>query len=638
MSTKRDAMLDEVRARLGRGDHAGGVRSLKKLLRLRPADAEGLYLLGALQLQAGYAAEAASLMRRALDCGKASDSAVLENLGTAYLMSGDAVAAERELRRAMTAGGTRSLLRMRLGMALAGLERLEEAEALLRAAQQQDPQDADIGINLGNVLASRGLPEAALEQYSKVLAVAPGHVQALYNIGTVHRAAGRDEEAIAVYLRVLAIAPEHVEALINLGTLRERQDDGAEAERLYRKVLALDANHAIAYSNLSSALRAQGRIDEAEQCCRRALEIRPEFADALVNLGGIYGDRGQLDVTLGAFYRAWQAAPMDDEVHSWYGMLGLSLGQFATSWPHYRARASRSPVLRVVGALDEQLPDDLSGVTMLLMGEQGIGDELFFLRYAATLKARGARVLCACDRKILPLLERTALFDVLYPLGDPLPQRDLTYIVGDLPLIIGRAIQDFAPLGAPLRLSPLPARVAAMHDYLAQVGPPPYLALTWRAGTPMAEQRDLRIKVQCKDVPLALLAAAVQGFQGSVLSLQRNPDVGETERLAVLLGAPVHDASALNGSLEDMLALLGLLDEYVGVSNANMHLLAGLGGRARVLVPNPAEWRWMAAGTVSPWFPQFTVYRQSNDRTWDQAKAQLRADLLGAAVCRVGKA
>ena len=148
MSGKRDAVLDEARARLGRGDYAGGERSLKKLLRSRPADAEGLYLLGALRLQEGKAAEAASLMRRALDCGKPPDPAVLENLGTAYLVSGDSAAAERELRRAIAAGGTRSLLRMRLGMALAALERFDEAEAMLRAAQQQDPHDADIGINL----------------------------------------------------------------------------------------------------------------------------------------------------------------------------------------------------------------------------------------------------------------------------------------------------------------------------------------------------------------------------------------------------------------------------------------------------------------------------------------------------------
>jgi hypothetical protein len=98
-----------------------------------------------------------------------------------------------------------------------------------------------------------------------------------------------------------------------------------------------------------------------------------------------------------------------------------------------------------------------------------------------------------------------------------------------------------------------------------------------------------------------------------------------------MLGTRIHDASAINADLEDMLALLGLLHEYVGVSNANMHLLAGLGGRARVLVPNPAEWRWMAAGTVSPWFPRFTVYRQAHDGTWHQAIARLQGDLSRAA-------
>ena len=630
MSAKRDAMLDEARARLTRGDHAGGERSLKKLLRSRPADAEGLYLLGALQLQEGKAAEAARLMRRALDCGKPPDPAVLENLGTAYLVGGDPAAAERELRRAIAAGGTRSLLRMRLGMALAGLERLEEAEALLRTAQQQDPQDADIGINLGNVLASRGFPDAALEQYSKVLDATPGHAQALYNIGTLHRAAGRDEEAITAYLQALAIAPDHIEALINLGTLRERQGDDAEAERLYRKVLALNPDHAIAYSNLSSALRAQGRIDEAEQCCRRALEIRPDFADAMVNLAGLHGERGQLDAARRGYYRAWQMAPADTELRVWCGTLGLSLGEFAESWPHYQARASRPHVLRVVGALDEQLPDDINGATILLVGEQGIGDELFFLRYAGLLKVRKAKLFCVGDHKIRALLDRTVLFDALYAHGETLPQRDLTFAVGDLPQILGCATPADAAMMAPLRLLPLPARIESMRGYLEQVGPPPYLALTWRAGTPMAEQRNWRIKVLSKEVPLDVLAAAVQGFRGSILSLQRNPDAGETEHFAALLGAPVHDASALNAELEDMLALLGLLDEYVGVSNANMHLLAGLGGRARVLVPNPAEWRWMASGRVSPWFPRFTVYRQAGDRTWDQAKAQLRADLFPA--------
>jgi hypothetical protein len=89
----------------------------------------------------------------------------------------------------------------------------------------------------------------------------------------------------------------------------------------------------------------------------------------------------------------------------------------------------------------------------------------------------------------------------------------------------------------------------------------------------------------------------------------------------------VHDLSALNEDLEAMLALLALVDEYVGVSNTNMHLRAGVGRTARVLVPQPPEWRWMAVGEASPWFPGFRVYRQHVDGEWRDALARLSRDL-----------
>lgn len=631
MSTKRDTLLDEARARLGRGDMAGGERSLKKLLRMRPADADGLYLLGIVQLQAGKAAAAASLMRRALDSGLPADPVVLENLGTAHLMNGAAVDAERELRRAVDAGGTRSMLHMRLGMALAAQDRLDEAEAMMRMAQEADPGDIDIGINLGNVLASRGAVDAAMETYARLLQIAPGHVQVLYNIGTLLREAGRLEEAIPYYLQVLDREPDHVATLINLGTVQENLGRYDEAEAMNRKVLSAEPGNVIALSNLSSVLRAQRRLDEAAACCQRALELRPDFVDAVVNLAGIRADQGQLDAARQAYLKAWKLAPDDTEAQLWYGMLGLVRGEFAESWPHYLVRGSRRDVAAAVGTLDDRLPPDLNGLTVLLVGEQGIGDELFFLRFAGMLKSRGARLVCACDRKLRTMLERTAVFDALYTHGDPLPVRDLTMAVGDLPLACGRSMPAESAIRSPLRLQPAPDRTAAMRDYLGRIGPAPYLAVTWRGGTRLLAQRNWRYQVLSKEVPLEALASAVRGFQGTILSLQRNPDPGETERFAEQLGQPVHDASALNGNLEDMLALLGLLHDYVGVSNANMHLLAGLGGRARVLVPNPAEWRWMASGDESPWFPGFTVYRQATDGQWDDAVAQLQKDLAGAA-------
>lgn len=631
MSQKRDAIIEEARTRLARGDYAGGARSLRKLLRQRPADAEGLYLLGVLQLQYGKVAEAADLMRRALDSGLVVDPVILENIGTAYLMSGSLGAAVPVLRKAVAAGGDRSVLHMRLGMALAGLGQLEEAESMLRVALQQNPRDHDVSINLGNVLASRGQVEAALEQYRQVLRVVPGHVRALYNMGTLHRAAFHTEEAIKAYEQVLSIAPDHVEALINLGTLRENLGDPEDAERLYRQVLAIAPENVIACSNLSTALRAQARLDEAERCCRQALSLAPDFADALVNLGGIQAAKGQLESARETYYQAWKINPDDAEVQLWYGTLGLALGRFSDAWQHYRARVSRQDVINRVVKVDEHLPEDISGLRVLLVGEQGIGDELFFLRYAAQLKAKQASLLCICDQKVIKLLERTALFDELYTHEDKVPERDLTFAAGDLPLVCHQPASSNPVFPAPLVLQPLPDCIDEMRGYLSRLGPPPYLALTWRAGTRLKDQRTWRDQFLSKEVPLDVLGKCVEGYKGSVLSIQRHPEAGETERLAELLGVPVHDASGLNSDLEMMLALMGLVTEYVGVSNTNMHLRAALGGLARVLVPNPAEWRWMAQGTTSSWFPHFSVYRQSPDLTWDEARKQLRSDLLTAA-------
>jgi hypothetical protein len=82
-----------------------------------------------------------------------------------------------------------------------------------------------------------------------------------------------------------------------------------------------------------------------------------------------------------------------------------------------------------------------------------------------------------------------------------------------------------------------------------------------------------------------------------------------------------------------MLALLALLDEYVGVSNTNMHLRAGVAKAARVLVPCPAEWRWMHGRAHSPWFANFLVYRQSLQGDWSAALEML-GDALAAGVRR----
>jgi len=130
-----------------------------------------------------------------------------------------------------------------------------------------------------------------------------------------------------------------------------------------------------------------------------------------------------------------------------------------------------------------------------------------------------------------------------------------------------------------------------------------------------------------KEIAINNLGATLRQAPGTLIALQRHPDAGELESLASACGRTVADLTECNESLEDMLALMEIIDDYVGVSNTNMHLRATTGRSAGVLVPNPPEWRWMHRGFHSPWFPAFRIYRQSAQGKWTEALQQLGRDL-----------
>jgi hypothetical protein len=184
---------------------------------------------------------------------------------------------------------------------------------------------------------------------------------------------------------------------------------------------------------------------------------------------------------------------------------------------------------------------------------------------------------------------------------------------------------DLVP--ASLTLAPQAENLADMREQLASLGPPPYIGVTWRGGTPPEAQTAVMSWMLYKEIPLEKLAEALRGVGGTLIALQRKPGTGELEQFSHLLQRPLHDLTAANDRLEDMLALLALLDDYVGVSNTNMHLRVAVGRTARVLVPCPPEWRWMARGRESPWFPGFKIYRQGQNGDWDAGLADLSKDL-----------
>jgi hypothetical protein len=188
--------------------------------------------------------------------------------------------------------------------------------------------------------------------------------------------------------------------------------------------------------------------------------------------------------------------------------------------------------------------------------------------------------------------------------------------VGDLPYLLGAT--DPAAFSPALPIASDEKLRNEAQGRLQSLGPAPYIGLTWRAGLPRAGQ-----VVISKNIEPAELGSALASVDATFVSLQRNTPEGEIAQLAAALSRPVHDFGDVNTDLERALAMTEVLDDYIAVSNTNVHLRASAGRSARVLVPWPPDWRWLESGDRSPWFPAMPVYREERSGGWQRALERL---------------
>lgn len=577
--------LQDAAAAYRQGNWAEAERLCRRVVRKRPGQFDALNLLGAIAAQTGRAEDAARLLRRAV-AANPNDSQVHHNLGVVLAGLGRLGEALDAYDRALALAPDDVAALSNRGLALAGLGRPDEALASFDRALALSPGDAELYGNRGNALRALGRPADALDAFDRAIALSPGDAVAHSNRGVALRDLKRPADALAAFDRALALRPDHAAFHNNRGNVLLDLKRGEAALAAFDRALALRPDNAETHSNRGVALRCLGRLDDARAAFARALEIRPDHVDA-----------------------DWNLTVME-----------LSTGDFERGWAGYLRRAGAAGLPPSVSR--EKLRAPVAGRRVFVLGEQGLGDEIFFLRFVERLKELGAGIAYRCDPRLAAMLGRLPFIDRIVGPEETPEAADLCFTSGDLPFILGmRSAADAPP---PIALTPGAEDRDEIDRRLRALGPPPYIGVTWRAGPGVRGTLS-------KSAPLERLGAALRPVPATVVVVQRHPEDGETARLDEALGRAAHDFSALNEDLDAMLALMAALDDYICVSNTNLHLRTACGRACRVLVPYPPEFRWMLEPPESPWFPGSPLYRESPAGGWDDAFDRLAADLAASA-------
>jgi predicted TPR repeat methyltransferase len=174
-------------------------------------------------------------------------------------------------------------------------------------------------------LHKKGYAKAAEEIYSRVLSIAPDHVDALNFMGIACSQLGRPQQALEVLRRAVTLAPDNADALNNLGSLFLQQGDLEQAEHAYQAVLALRPDNVSAHTNLGTIKKRRGDLVGAEATLRRALEINPDHGEAHHQLGSVLWRADRMHEALSAFRHALTLRPYNGEAYRRVGFVLAAL-------------------------------------------------------------------------------------------------------------------------------------------------------------------------------------------------------------------------------------------------------------------------------------------------------------------------
>jgi tetratricopeptide (TPR) repeat protein len=497
------------------------------------------------------------------------------------------------------------------GAALAELERFGEALVSYRQAVLLKPDYALALYNAGNALAKQTLPTEALACYDDAIALQPDLLEAHQRRADTLMHLDRYEEALAGYDCVLADEAERVDVLISRAGALDKLGRWDEALASLDRALAIDPTNLPALAARAIELRQLGRVTEALATSELALSLDPIHVPALGARADTLVDLERFEEAVASYDAAIALNPDVAEPKLNKSLVCLSLGRFADGWALYEHRWAGARGLIPRPYYQPRWNGERLDGTLLVWGEQGLGDEILYASMVPDLLARTQPVVFEVEPRLAPLFARS------FP--------DLTVIARKPELYGGRVDAQVAlgDIGRHFRTgwASFPRRA---RGYL--------LADPERSGALRARLADGRKVIGLSWISRAPIggeskSARLRDFEGLLrmpncrfIDLQYGDTQAERESLRDELGIEVERLTDIDNTndIDGLAALMSACDAVVTVSNTTAHLAGALGRPAWVMVPygHARIWYWFRDCEESPWYPCARVCRQRGGTSW----------------------
>ena len=287
-------------------------------------------------------------------------------------------------------------------------------------------------------------------------------------------------------------------------------------------------------------------------------------------------------------------------------LVELTLGNYEQGWKLFEWRW-KSFSKKCVREFSESLwlgDFSISGKTVLIYSEYGLGDVIQFCRYIKMIKDLGATVILEVDSPLVSLLSTLKTDVTIIEECSSLPAIDFQCPMMSLPLAFKTTVESI-----PSDIPYLFVDVDKQRVWKERLGTKTKKRIGFVCSGSTIHKDDTK-----RSVPLHLLKPLLDlPFEFHLLQKEIRSD--DEAFLAENSQIQTHQEDLIDFS--DTAALIKEMDLVISVDTSVAHLAGALGCPVWILIAWKPDWRWLLDRTDSPWYPTATLFRQPEMGSWE---------------------
>jgi tetratricopeptide (TPR) repeat protein len=462
-------------------------------------------------------------------------------------------------------------------------QKFDLAIQFLSKAIESKPDQIKALLTRGRILRRQGIFEQAMSDFTKVIEKQKNNYEALIARGITYGQTSNFIAAIDDFNSATKVNPNRAEAFYNRGVVSEKLYKFDSAIEDYSMAIALNPTDYKAYNNRGVALRETKCFGTAIKDFDKSIEINPDFAEGYYNKSLTLLSVGKLKEGFKLYEYRWKTLHFQSQLRHF-------------SQPLWLGNA------------------DLTGKTILLHSEQGLGDSIQFCRYIKFFEDMKCRVLLEIEKPLMTIMQCLLPPEHIFEKGSAQLAFDFHCPLMSLPLAFGTT--KLTPPETPY-LRANCERVNFWRSKLKKENKP-IVGIVWKGNNHHINdsQRSMSleeiVEFLSDDIAWVCLQKELTNVELSIIKNKEN---------FIYFGDILED-------FRETAALCSAISCLVSVDTSTAHLAGAIGKRTYLLLRNSADWRWGQDKSRTRWYNYMMIYRRSPVKSWGNLIQSISAEIL----------